>query len=292
MIITIGVIGAGRLGTSFALFMHNKGYNVTGMYSRTYDSAHKSATLIGEFCKAYEDLSTIIRDCNWIVITTRDDAISQVVRQIIDQKINLTNKIVFHMSGASTSLILEPLCSLGAEIASLHPLQTFADPVQGALALEKAYFSLEGSSVAVEIIKNELLQLKLHHFIITAEQKPLYHAAASMASNSLVAVIDYSLSLLEQAGINREQGVEALFPLMETSLFNCKGKSPAKALTGPIVRGDVETVALHVDKIKKEAPSLLPFYYHLSQLTLETAVKEQLTDVHIINKLKELLNPE
>lgn len=287
----LGIIGAGRLGTSFALFMHHKGYKVSGFYSRTYDSAHRSATLIGEFCKAYEDISTIIQECNWIVITTGDDAIPQVVRQIMDLNIDFTNKAVFHMSGASTSCILEPLRSLGAEIASLHPLQTFSDPVQGAQALENAYFSLEGTPKAIEIIKSELIHLSLRHFIITAEQKPLYHAAASVVSNSLVAVIDYSLSLLEQAGIDIKMGIEALFPLMETSLLNCKVKSPAKALTGPIVRGDVETVALHVEKIGAQAPSLLPHYYHLAQLTLETAEKEQLSDVHIIAKLKKLLVP-
>lgn len=292
MKIKLGVIGAGRLGTSFALFLHHKGYEVPGFFSRTYDSAHISASLIGNFCKAYDNLSTIMHECNWIVITTRDDAIPQVVRQIVDLDINLINKVVFHMSGASTSLILEPLRSLGAEIASLHPLQTFSDPVQGAQALENAYFSLEGTPKAVDIIKSELLHLQLRHFIITAEQKPLYHAAASMASNSLVAVIDYSLSLFEKAGIERERGIEALFPLMETSLLNCKNKSPAKALTGPIVRGDVDTIALHVEKIKKEAPSLLPFYCDLARLTLETAVKEQLSNVDTIEKLKKLLIPE
>lgn len=288
----IGIIGAGRLGTSFALFMAQKGYKVTGFYSRTYESAQRSAALVGEPCKAYEDLSAIIHDSSWIVITTHDGAIPQVVKEIVENKMNLNHKIVFHMSGVSTSTILKPLISLGAEIASLHPLQTFADPVSGAKGIEIAYFSLEGTNVAVETIKRELIHLNLRHFIITAEQKPLYHAAASIASNSLVAVVDYSLSLLEQAGIDRTKGVEALFPLMKTSLYNCKEKSPAKVLTGPIVRGDVETVALHVAEIKKQAPALLPFYCYLAQITLETAVKEQFSDKEKIEKIQKLLVPD
>lgn len=289
--ITIGIVGAGRLGTSFGLFMHGKGNQVIGYYSRNIEHARKGASLIGDDCKAFVELSDIIGASDWIVISTVDDAIPQIVKQIQESHGNLQGKIVFHMSGAATSDALTPLCHLGAEVASLHPLQTFTDPIKGAEALEKAYFSLEGTPFAVAKLKEELHRLHLRYFIITAAQKPLYHAAASIASNSLVAVVDYSLKLMEGAGIERGQALEALRPLIVASIHNCLEKGPEKSLTGPIVRGDVGTVSKHIEKIHAELPELLPDYLHLGKLTLETAQKEQLTDKIAIEEIKKLLFP-
>lgn len=290
-LVKIGFVGAGRLGSSFGLFLSRKGNNVTGYYSRTYTHAMQAASLIGEHCHPYFHIGEVISSSEWVVITTSDDAIGRVAAQIFELGMDLSGKTIFHMSGASTSCVLSSLQELGAEIASLHPLQTFADPVTGAQGLENAYFSIEGTPMGVFILQQELQRMNLRYFIINAEQKPLYHAAASIASNSLVAVIDYSLTLLEQVGIERKQGVAALYPLIEASMKNCREKGPEKALTGPIVRGDIGTVELHMDKIRQEAPELLQSYRDLSQLTFNTAVKNQLKDEYKIEKIKKLLFP-
>ncbi|WP_047154230.1 Rossmann-like and DUF2520 domain-containing protein [Aneurinibacillus tyrosinisolvens] len=285
---TIGFIGSGRLGTAFGLYLAENGQQVSGYYNRTPAKARQAAGLFPYHCEAFSSMEQLAVQSDWIGITTADDAIPAVVSRLGEAGAVLEGKLIFHMSGALSSGVLHPLQLQGARIASLHPLQSFADARSGAAALKHTVFSVEGSQAAAEQLSAMLTNLRNEYFVITAEQKPLYHAAAAIASNGMTAVIDYALSLMGAAGIQEEQALSSLLPLIEGSLRNVKEKGTARGLTGPVVRGDAGTVQEHIKAMAKLAPELIPSYMELGRLTLRTALREQLTDSGRIQQMREL----
>jgi predicted short-subunit dehydrogenase-like oxidoreductase (DUF2520 family) len=285
---TIGFIGSGRLGTAFGLYLADHGQQVSGYYNRTFEKAQKAAALFPYSCTAYASIEELVRQSDWIAITTADDAIPAVVSLLGEAGEALQGKVVFHMSGALSSDILCPLELLGVSAASLHPLQSFSDAKAGAAALKHTMFSIEGSRKAVEELSAFLTKLHNEYFIISAEQKPLYHAGAAIASNGVTAVINYALSLMSAVGIPEEKALFSLLPLIKGTLRNIGENGTARALTGPVVRGATGTIQEHIKAINKLAPALLPSYLELGRLTLQTALREQLKDSERIQQIQKM----
>jgi predicted short-subunit dehydrogenase-like oxidoreductase (DUF2520 family) len=286
---TIGFIGAGRLGTAFGIYLARHGEQVSGYYSRTYAHAQRSAELASGTSRAFATVEEVVIHSDWLAITTNDGAISDVVVAIMNSGASVEGKCIFHMSGACTSELLEPLAQQGAKIASVHPLQSFADGVSGADAMKQAIFSIESPQQdTVEQIKDWLDTLDNRHFELSARQKPLYHAAASIASNSLVGVIDYALQLMKRAGIEEEYALPALLPLVENTVQNVRRKGTAQALTGPVARGDVHTINQHLQALNEYTPTLVSMYQALGMITLATAQREQLRNTEVIAELEKL----
>jgi predicted short-subunit dehydrogenase-like oxidoreductase (DUF2520 family) len=284
----IGFIGAGRLGVAFGLYLARKDEHVSGYYSRTYAHAQEAAGLVGGACRVFGTIEGLVGNSDWIAITTSDGAIKEVVDAIIKTEVRVEGKVIFHMSGAGTSDMLTALAERGAVIASLHPLQSFADAVSGAKAMESAMFSIEGGAEAVEQLSGWLDRLGHEHFLLNAKQKPLYHAAASVASNSLTGVIGYAVELMKMTGINEEKALASLLPLIETTVRNVGEKGVARALTGPVARGDCKTIETHLQALVETGPDSIPFYKALGKITLATAVREQLKDEQTIERLRSL----
>ncbi|MFT9847363.1 Rossmann-like and DUF2520 domain-containing protein [Aneurinibacillus sp. REN35] len=284
----IGLVGAGKVGVAFGLYLTRRQEKVCGYYSRTYEHARQAAELVGANAQAFSRLSALIAQSDWIAITTNDTAIENVARSISASGIALNEKVIFHMSGAATSALLAPLAAKGAVVASLHPLQTFADANSGANAMKKAMFGIEGDEEAVALLTEWVERLGHAYFVLEQKQKPLYHAAASIASNSLVGVIGYAVELMKAAGVKDTQALKALTPLIEATVYNVVEKGAEQALTGPIARGDISTVRKHMDAILKTNPDLLDFYASLGSITLAVAKRNALQDKQIIDEFTRL----
>lgn len=285
----IGIIGAGRLGSAFGLYAARHGAEEVGYYSRTQTSARAAVSLVGDVGRVYEDVAVLIRESDWIVLTVPDDAIP-VVACLLAVEGEWEGKLVFHMSGAASSEVLLPMKQAGAYTASLHPLQSFADGRSGADKLAVSVFGIEGEEAAVTVLKEWLEVIGNRYLIITAAQKPLYHAAAAVVSNSLTGVVDFALRLLQTAGIEEQLALSALYPLLEGTVQNIRERGVAEALTGPIARGDIGTIVRHMEAITEQAPQLVEDYQALGRLTLTTACRSQLRDPQRIARLQELLN--
>ncbi|ERI06026.1 Rossmann-like and DUF2520 domain-containing protein [Aneurinibacillus aneurinilyticus] len=286
---SIGFIGAGRLGTAFGLYLMRREIQVAGYYSRTYAHAKDAADLLGGEVQAFCTLEELLERSDWVAIAANDGAIAQIAETIAGSEAHIKGKVVFHMSGAATSALLAPLANKGALVASLHPLQSFADGISGARAMEEAVFGVEGDNEAVVCLSKWVKNLGHTYFVLDAEYKPLYHAAASVASNSLAGVIGYAVELMMKTGMDEEKSLSALSPLIKTTVCNVLDKGAARALTGPVVRGDVGTVAMHLQALDKMNPELVSFYKELGKLTLATAKREQLRDGNVICQLNKLL---
>jgi predicted short-subunit dehydrogenase-like oxidoreductase (DUF2520 family) len=190
-----------------------------------------------------------------VLLCVPDDAIAEVCARIAQA----APPLVGHVSGASTLDVLAAATERGASAFSVHPLQTFADgktPVEGAPA------AIAGSDDAALSFARELgRSLGMQPFEVPEENRGAYHAGAAIASNLLVALEESARELFERIGI--EDGRALLAPLVLRTAANWAERGPA-ALTGPIARGDRDTVERHRAALAETAPELLPLYEALA----------------------------
>ena len=266
----IAFVGAGVVGTSLAFLLSQNGINISGFLSRNLESAKKSA----EFTQSsvFSSYQEIITNSDVIIISTNDNSIPEVVNNLSQYKEILKEKTFAHLSGALNLEVLNPLKDENNFIMVMHPIQTCPSILSALELLPKSYFTLEGDEKAVEIGKEIVNKISGKYIVLNNVNRPLYHAACVAASNYLVALSKFSLLLLKESGFPFENYPDALIPLMEGTLKNIKEKGTTDALTGPIARGDVNTVKLHLENIKN--PSLEELYKILGKLTLEIAYEK------------------
>lgn len=261
----IGFIGAGKVGKSFAMYLTDNGFEVSGFYNRTYKTD----------VTCFETLELLLQNSDIIGITVNDDQIQNVVNQITMLNYNTSNKMFFHMSGAHNST---ELSRLSDNVFSLHPLKAFPTVVGSTKIFNDIFFSLENPQPKILEWVN---QLGIKYFIVPSQGKAQYHAAAAIVSNYLVSVIDFGLSQLHQMGIEPPLAQKAFWPLIVDTIANVERLGTKGALTGPIVRGDVETIKRHLEVLSDID---LPLYKALGRHTLrmtdhEGDVSEQLVDL-------------
>jgi predicted short-subunit dehydrogenase-like oxidoreductase (DUF2520 family) len=215
--------------------------------------------------------SEIARSGEIVFITTPDDFIESVCVEISEQDGFQQDSVVIHCSGALSSEILAPARACGARVASLHPLQSFASADQAVSLMPGSFCTVEGDENALSIVRKIAEDLGGIVLEITAEKKTLYHAAAVAASNYLVTLIHLALELDRAAGLDSDTSLNALLPLIKGTLDNIGKKGIPDALTGPIARGDVETVSAHLKAMGKDTPGLLPLYRCLGLYTIDIA---------------------
>jgi len=287
----IGFIGAGKVGRAFGAYLQKNATSITGYYSQTQNSAKEAASLTSS--GYYGEIVKLVTDCDVVFITTPDTSIQLVAEELaltFQNETSLKGKTFVHMSGAHSSELLSALHEKGAEIASLHPIQSIADVNTAIEQLKSTVFSIEGTIDAVESLTSLMDQMNNTYFIIRSEQKTLYHMAACTVSNYLVTLVDMGLSMYESIGIDREIGYKALYPLIRGTIENLKHMDTKEALTGPIARGDVNTVKAHLTAVSDQKTE--DFYRYLGLATVQMAKEKSGTDQDKLGKLEELLDDE
>lgn len=284
----IGIIGAGVVGTAIGVVLQNKGYEITGVYDKKIESTKALVERIG--CTTFisaQELSCLV---DILFITTPDSAIKAVADKLATENAFTAGQLVIHMSGAHSSELLDKAREQGARVLSLHPLQSFANVETAIKNLPGSMFSLEGDADAyplgIEIIEN----LGGNYFFIDRQAKPLYHAGACVVSNYLVTVIDLGIKLLEKTGLPREMAVASLMPLINGTISNIESSGIPEALTGPVSRGDLDTVYNHLICMEKIEPGLLNLYSCLGYYTAEVAYAKGTIDGEQKKEFQQLFN--
>ena len=263
----IAIIGCGKVGTSLAFFLNEAGYPIRALFSKTRASAENTARLINGPTPAPSS-GEAARVADIVLITTPDDVIADAGRIIAEQGGFRENAAVLHCSGALPSTILAPAQAAGAFIGSMHPLQSFAAARTDINPFDGINMAVEGDGPAVSLATRMARDLGANAHTIKTEGKTLYHAAAVAASNYLVTILDLALKMLKAAGMEPADGFAILKPLIDGTLNNIAKIGIPDALTGPIARGDVDTVAAHMDHIVAQVPELKALYCRLG---IETA---------------------
>lgn len=264
----IGFIGAGKVGISFGAYLYRNDINISGYLSKNLEDTEIAVSKIKS--KVYYSLKSLICDSDIIFITTNDDSIQLVKDQIIKEASDsLNGKIIAHMSGSYSSDILKELKALGCSIYSVHPLQSFADIDSSIDKLSNTVFTIEGCEDKISILESVLKILENKYFKINTDNKELYHIGACIVSNYLVTLIDLGLSFFKEIGIDESDGVSALSPLIDGTIENIKLFGIKDSLTGPIARGDINTIKSHLESIQTNTPDKLMFYKLMALKTLE-----------------------
>ncbi len=269
----IAIIGAGVVGTAIGYLLKKGGYTVSGIGSRTLESAQKAREFIGQG-EVSTDLVRIARNADIIFITTSDDAIEEVCRSIATRRGFKPGSLVLHTSGASSVDVLVSAKNSGANVASIHPLQSLPSVQEAVNNMPGSYFCLEGDQLALDKVREMVRVFQGRELTIQMGGKSLYHAGAAVVSNFLVATIGFGLQLHETAGINRQDSLKALLPLIQGTLKNIEQLGIPAALTGPIARGDAHTVEDHLQSIARENPELLGLYSELGRYTVGLALEK------------------
>ncbi|MDH5589155.1 MAG: DUF2520 domain-containing protein [Gemmatimonadota bacterium] len=154
--------------------------------------------------------------------------------------------VAFHLSGALSTEVLAPLHHRGYAVGSFHPLQAVSLSVGSARRLRGAWFGITGGPEAMSVARRLVTALEGAVLSVPESRKAVYHAAAVMASNFLPPLLDAACRMLERAGVSHEDALPALLPLVEGALANVRELGVQGAVTGPVARGDLETVGLHL----------------------------------------------
>lgn len=185
-----------------------------------------------------------------VFLTVPDDVLPEMAHALAGQGAAPPGCAAFHCSGALSSEVLAPLHTRGYSVGSLHPLQSVAHPLTGADRLPGSWFALSGEREALIAGRRILGALGAHAMAIPVAWRPLYHASAVMASNYLAALLGAATRILTRAGIGSDEALLALLNLARGTLDNIEEMGLGQALTGPVVRGDVETVRLHLHSLE------------------------------------------
>jgi len=234
------LVGPGRAGTTIAVAMQARGWTPSAVAGRSFDAASVRAASARLGAPA-RDLADVGADADVVVIGTPDAAIAEAAAAIAPGV--RRGALVLHLSGACT---LDELAKLrvarpDVELGSLHPLQSLPDVDLGLARLPGSWCAVDGPS-AVERLA---VSLGMRPFRVADEDRARYHAAATVASNHLVALLAQAARIADTAGVP----LTALLPLARATLDNVGSLGPDDALTGPVARGDVATVRAHLDAL-------------------------------------------
>ncbi|WP_293760313.1 Rossmann-like and DUF2520 domain-containing protein [uncultured Aquitalea sp.] len=240
----LSIIGAGRLGKTLGRLAQLSGQcRIVDCVARSAASAEQAAGFIGAGrpLAGLRDLAA----ADLYLLSVPDAAIAAAASELAAQGLP-KGALVFHASGAGELSLLLPLAEAGCRVGSLHPAFSFAEPTRAAQNFAGTLCALEGDAAALRELESFARLLGGRPFVLAAGGKARYHAALSVASNYLVAINDMALRLADSAGVPEALAGDLVNALMRQTLENAAALGPAAALTGPIVRGDAETVARHL----------------------------------------------
>lgn len=269
------ILGSGRVGTAFGYLLKERGYRILGVYNRHRETGLQALERIGEgTVYDRESLPAAVFVADLIIITTPDRAIKETAA-LAGSCSPRNDAYLMHMSGLLDSEILK-IPGWEGGVFSFHPLQAIAGFTEGVRLLPEALFTVEGDEKGEKFAGELARSLGLKYLVIKKEYKPLYHAAAVVASNYLVTLVDSSFRLLKKAGMDREEVKKGLLQLVKGTLQNLDQMTPAGALTGPIARGDLETIDRHRQALADYAPEIGELYRLLGWYTAEMIGNEEI----------------
>jgi predicted short-subunit dehydrogenase-like oxidoreductase (DUF2520 family) len=260
---SITIVGPGRFGSALALALYKAGYTVDEIVTRRSGQARGLASKIKAKAVALDN-AALEADIIWL--TVQDSAIGLTANQLAANRGDWSKKIAFHSSGALTSDELSILKEHDAAVASVHPMMTFSGGPPPSLV--DVFFGVEGDPRAIRVAKSVVQTLGAISAIIRPEDKPAYHALGSFASPLFIALLAAAEQVGSYAGFDRRQIRDAIGPLLQQTLDNYVAQGAAAAFTGPLVRGDAETIRKHLDALQFD-PTVRDAYLALAHAALK-----------------------
>jgi predicted short-subunit dehydrogenase-like oxidoreductase (DUF2520 family) len=260
----ITIVGAGNLGTALAMCLHRAGYVIDQVVFRNSGASRRRAAALAKRVGARAvDVARATIDSDVVWLCVPDDAVAKVARSLA-QNADWRGRVALHSSGALASDEMVALRRRGALAASVHPMMTFvAGSRQAGLSrtgllhtgaqpsLAGVPFAIEGDAPAVRASRAIVKELGGKAYTIRRQDKVAYHAWGTFASPLLTALLATTEHVAAAAGVNRREAKRRMLPILQQTLANYAALDAAGAFSGPIVRGDVETIRRHLRVLRK-----------------------------------------
>jgi predicted short-subunit dehydrogenase-like oxidoreductase (DUF2520 family) len=284
----ICIIGAGKVAWSVIPALLEKKYRIEYIISKNIDDAAAAAKKFGikEYSSSWKDLPEA---CNTFFLLIPDDQLEKTASGIAGLQRNLKNKFFIHFSGVLSSEILGSIHSKGAATASLHIMQTF--PSKRRVKLAGAFASVESKNKSLEQLLIRITDdLGMNAFKIKADKKIEYHLSGVYASNFITSNLYNAEKFFKNTGSTAEFN-KFIKSILNTTVKNVLQNGAVNSLSGPVERGDLETIRLHTELLSAKN-SLLLMNYIVQSLNILNIKKEQvkLTPAH--KKIEEYLKKE
>ena len=270
---TIAIVGAGSLAIFLAVALRDAGFRITEIIARdTAPSLRRARSLAAKVGAQATAAKFAALDATLLWLCVPDREIRSAARLLADRllaRVLVGQKRIIHFalhsSGAFSSRALDPLRTAGVAVASAHPLMTF---VAGARpSLTNVPFAVEGDAEATRMARRIVRELGGKSFALPASRKAAYHAWATMTSPLLLAFLVTLEEAARAAGLTRQDARRMSLPIIRQTLENYSRLGPASSFSGPLVRGDAETVAKHLAVLKKH-PGAREVYVALARAAL------------------------
>jgi predicted short-subunit dehydrogenase-like oxidoreductase (DUF2520 family) len=277
------IIGAGQVGRGLFRAFRAGNVEVLGLHSRRPSPI---ATSSGA-------LPAAIGDANAIIVAVRDDQLDGVLGDLVDasspsgRRRLASGTVIVHTSGGAEPELIPRLAEMGLSGGTFHPLVPFANPDRAPELLRKAWIGIDGDDQARASSRRLAGQLGARTLEIPPGMKSIYHAAAVISSNFPVVLAAVASGLLTDAGVPERSAQQAVHSLMEAAISNIADSQPETALTGPVMRGDVDAVHRHLQALRHN-PEARALYRRLSFAALEIAARQG-TDPTRLAEIQRLL---
>lgn len=287
----VAIVGPGRLGGALARALFHRGASIRAIVGPDEQKAERLAHSV-----ACESVLPSARetpsDARAVLLCTPDDSIPEIASELAHSAFAHEGVFVAHFSGALPAAVLWPLEAKGALIASIHPVQSLAGRDDDWQRLEGIYYGIDAEGRALSCAEELVSLLGGVPVRIPGAAKAPYHLACSLASNFTVALLDWAAATLSEAGLSREQAVRVLLPLAEGTIQNVRQLGVVGAITGPLARGDVRTVTLPLEVLRRQNPELEGVYKTLGKMVVALGRRRGSFDETKLAEIASLLDCE
>jgi len=282
--LAVGVVGAGRAGTAMAAALSQAGHRVVAASAVSAASVDRlAAVLPGVPVLRPEE---VIEQADLVLLTVPDDVLPGLVAGLAGTGVPLEGRLLVHASGRHGLAVLDPVVAAGALPLALHPVMTFTGRPDDVDRLAGVSFGVTTPDQLRPVAEVLVMEMGGEPVFIAEEDRGLYHAALAGAANHLVTQVVQAADLLRTAGVAEPSRM--LGPLLGAALDNALRLGDA-ALTGPVARGDADTIAGHLAALAAAAPEALPAYLALARLTADRALASGMLTPPDAQRLLEVL---
>ena len=263
----IGVVGAGRVGAVLAAALREAGHEIAAVAGESHASRTRIETLLpgGRVDKP----TAVSRACDLLLLTVPDDMLSNVVTMLAASGAIREGQYVVHTSGKHGLAVLQPAADAGAHVLAMHPAMTFTGTDVDLARLAGCVYGVTANPDTDDLAAKLVADLRGRLLRVEEDRRALYHSGLAHGANHLVTLVSQAMDLLRDSGA--DDPAATLRPLLTAALENALEYGSA-ALTGPIVRGDVETVRAHLRDIAANRPATLESYVAMARATANQAV--------------------
>lgn len=263
----IGVVGAGRVGAVLSAALRAAGHEIVAAAGESTASRDRIDALLPGVRRAKP--TDVARSCDLLLLTVPDDMLENVVSTLVGAGAIRPGQVVCHTSGRHGLAVLATATAIGARPLALHPAMTFTGTGVDLERLSGCVFGVTAPDEERALAASLVADMGGVPIWVPEDKRTLYHAGLAHGANHLVTLVTQAMELLAASGA--DDPAATLRPLLTAALDNALVSGDA-ALTGPIVRGDVNTVAAHLAEIGETAPATIPSYVAMAKATADRAV--------------------